>query len=239
MTYAISRRALGAIALLAVAGSTPAVAQDASPTVVELFTSQGCSSCPPADALLGDLRGRKDVVALGFHVNYWDRLGWADPFASAASTGRQHEYSRALGRSNVYTPQMVIGGTVDVVGSRRGEVEAAIQQKNTSSGVKVALAPAPDGSLAVTLAGVPIGRPVDVMYARYDISHATNVARGENADRRLSDFNVVREFARVNGIPADGAFTVPAPGAGGGAAVWVQERGPGAILGAAKYEPQS
>lgn len=92
------------------------------PVVVELFTSQGCSSCPPADALLGELARRDDVLALSFHVTYWDRLGWPDTFGLAASTARQNDYARWMGQGRVYTPQMVIGGRLDVVGSaRRGQ----------------------------------------------------------------------------------------------------------------------
>src|SRR5713101_2054972 len=98
------------------------------PVVVELFTSQGCSSCPPADALLGELSRRAGVLALGFHISYWDRLGWRDPLSSSASTERQKAYARRLTGGQVYTPQLVVDGTSEMVGSDREAVLAALRE---------------------------------------------------------------------------------------------------------------
>src|SRR5271168_3386935 len=105
--------------------SSPASA-GTRPVVVELFTSQGCSSCPPADALLGDMARRDDVIALGFHISYWDGLAWKDPFSSQSSTDRQRAYSRLFHLGQVYTPQMVVDGAREMVGSDRQEVLAAV-----------------------------------------------------------------------------------------------------------------
>jgi hypothetical protein len=107
--------------------ATPGPAFAGSPvTVVELYTSQGCNSCPPADEMLGNLAARDDVIALGLHVNYWDYLGWKDTFATDAMTSRQRTYGRTMRGGRVYTPQMVIGGAVHVVGSNRYGVEWAM-----------------------------------------------------------------------------------------------------------------
>src|SRR2546430_9680821 len=104
------------------------------PIVVELFTSEGCSSCPPADALLAELAGRPDVLALSFHVDYWDRLGWKDPFSSPDATRRQHGYAEPFGISTGYTPQMVVDGRWQAVGSDRSEVEQALGSAPRSRG---------------------------------------------------------------------------------------------------------
>src|SRR5258707_8836135 len=122
---------------LAAIGS--ASAAETSPVVVELFTSQGCSSCPPADSLLGELSKRSDVLALGFHVDYWDYIGWKDPYASKLATKRQHDYAAALRLHMVYTPQMVVDGRTDVVGSERGDVAAAIGKAAAQPKLAVAI----------------------------------------------------------------------------------------------------
>ena len=102
------------------------------PIVVELFTSEGCSSCPPADALLGELATRPNVLALSFHVDYWDRLGWKDPFSSPEATARQQHYARLLGLDTVYTPQIVVDGSWEAVGSDQAAVERALDQARRS-----------------------------------------------------------------------------------------------------------
>ena len=117
-----------------------AVAAADRPVVVELFTSQGCSSCPPADVLLGELAKREDVLALAFHVDYWDRLGWKDPFSSAMATARQRAYGHKLGLRTVYTPQIVVDGTAEMVGSDRRAVARAIAAARAKQTVDVKLA---------------------------------------------------------------------------------------------------
>ena len=119
--------------------STAAVAEDA-PVVVELFTSQGCYSCPPADDLLGELAERENVLPLAFHVTYWDRLGWPDTLGLPAGTARQEAYARTLGTGRMYTPQMVVQGQIDVVGSRRDRVMRALDIAEEHAVASVSLA---------------------------------------------------------------------------------------------------
>ena len=114
------------VALLLSLSPIAASAAEVRPVVVELFTSQGCSSCPPADNLLGELAKRRDVIALGFHITYWDGAAWRDPFSRPTSTDRQTAYDKRLTGGQIYTPQMVIDGTVDAIGSDRDAVLAAI-----------------------------------------------------------------------------------------------------------------
>ena len=115
-----------AVLLLGLAFAAMPANADPRPIVVELFTSQGCSSCPPADALLGELARRSDVLALGFHISYWDSLGWKDPLSSPSSTERQKAYARHFTDGRIYTPQIVVDGTDEMVGSDRAAVLAAI-----------------------------------------------------------------------------------------------------------------
>ena len=110
------------------------------PIVVELFTSQGCSSCPPADALLGELAKRTDVLALGFHVDYWDYIGWKDPYASKLATKRQRQYAETFKLSYVYTPQMVVNGVTESVGSDRAGIEAAVEKAKTRPAARIIMA---------------------------------------------------------------------------------------------------
>src|SRR4051794_10112623 len=150
--------------LLAAAGAPHA---ETRPVVVELFTSQGCSSCPPADALLRELAGRADVIALGFHISYWDRLGWKDPLSNEASTDRQKAYaSRLSGR--VYTPQIVVEGTNEIVGSDRAAVAAALRK-----GPSEAIAPvnfAADRASVAIGGGSGAGQVLLVRFARHRIT---------------------------------------------------------------------
>lgn len=234
-------RAVLARALLVAAGLFAAAAAwaDASkPVVVELFTSQGCSSCPPADRILGHLADRKDVIALGFHVNYWDRLGWPDPFATEAGTERQYAYSPVLGRRNVYTPQMVIDGRYDVVGFHAEQIKVAIAQADAMSGSRLAvgLEWREPGRLAYSLpAGEGRARVQLVRFAR---QLDQNIERGENAGRHLSYSNVVREIVEIgrwDGAAMAGEVEVDTgQDEAGGVALLVQDSRTMRMMGAAK-----
>lgn len=163
-------------------------------TVVELFTSQGCSSCPPANANLVRLARRTDVLALSFSVTYWDQLGWPDTFAQPAFTARQRDYQRGLGNDNVWTPQMVIDGRADVVGGRMAEIERQIDAHRPFAGPVVRFNPR-----GVGLAGGRVPQqPADVWLVRYERQAIeVPVARGENRGRTLPHANVVRELTRL------------------------------------------
>jgi hypothetical protein len=182
------------VLLAAGAGAAPAGGSSGSPVLVELFTSQGCSSCPPADALAGRLTRRDDLVVLSFHVNYWDYIGWQDPFATEATTGRQHHYAETLHERTVYTPQMVIAGTTPVVGSDEAAVTRAIEKASRRSpgGPQITVARVGDGFRVSLGAGRYPGSPADVLLVLYDRRHETPVSRGENRGRTVVNHNVVR-----------------------------------------------
>jgi len=181
-----------------VAVDTGAVlAQDiSSPLVVELFTSQGCSSCPPADAYLGELSKRPDVLALGFHVDYWDYIGWKDPYASRLATKRQRQYAETFKLAFVYTPQMVVNGEAQGVGSDRGDIEAALAQAKAHPmpHPSLALERKSDGALLIHVGAAETKRSATVWLACFDRQHSTPVARGENAGSTLTNYHIVRHF---------------------------------------------
>jgi hypothetical protein len=229
------RRIAAAVALL-LAAAAPVVAGERRPVVVELFTSQGCNSCPPADALLAELAKREDVLPLAFHVDYWDYLGWKDPHASRANTERQRSYSRALATRFTYTPQMVIDGAAQEVGSKRAEVEALIAKASAerASGPEVAVA---DGR--VRIGAAPAGAPAAVWVAYFRRSVANEVPRGENAGKRLGTTNAVRELRLLGGWDGKAvelALGAAPPAGCDGGAILVQRAGPGAILAARVFD---
>lgn len=169
-----------------------------APMVVELFTSEGCSSCPPADALLGELAQRQYVLPLSFHVDYWDYIGWKDRFADPQYTRRQYAYSEARGGSMVYTPQMIVAGAIDVVGSDRAAVEKALKtaySRNTMYRLHVMREA--DGKVVVQFPEAAIGVPATIWLVTYQKSAGSHVKAGENAGRDLMTYNVVRSLKKV------------------------------------------
>ncbi len=194
---------LGGSALLPTVSAAKSAAPD-GPWAVELFTSQGCSSCPPADKMLGRLAERADTVALSFHVTYWDYIGWKDPFASADATERQRAYARVLKQRYVYTPEMVFDGLTHEPGTRPGEVDEMIDRMRARRGPRATpqLKRTGDGGLSIRLDALAIGRPAEITLAVYDRHHSTKVPRGENTGSTLDNFNVVRRLEKV--APWDG-----------------------------------
>ncbi|TPW27006.1 DUF1223 domain-containing protein [Pararhizobium mangrovi] len=229
-----------ATGLVAADGAEAGTAQPKA--VVELFTSQGCSSCPPADAVLGELAHRDDLIALSYHVDYWNYLGWDDTLATHEFTLRQKGYAHTLGGKNVYTPQMVVNGRADAVGSHKPAIEAAIDRLDRNGGgltvpVNVQLS---GNELRIAI-GTGKGE-ADIVVVYFDHKKTVRIDRGENRGRSITYWHVVRDVQGVGMWKGDGKkLVVPAgaleSGESDGCVVLLQRMGahnrPGAILGAA------
>ncbi len=185
---------LSALAGVASAQRTTAATPAPDLTVVELFTSQGCSSCPPANAHLLALSSRPDLLTLSWGVTYWDQLGWKDTFGHDAYTRRQRDYQRGLGTDNVWTPQIVVDGRRHVVGQRLTEIQALIDRHQPSTGPAVVIR---NGGVGLA-GGTAPAAPADVWLVRYEPRPIeVPVARGENGGRTLPHASVVRELVRL------------------------------------------
>jgi hypothetical protein len=229
--FAIGLAALAALAALPSIGSA---ADAAHPTVVELFQSQGCSSCPPAAANLLAISERPDVLALSFAVDYWDRLGWKDTFSKHAWTERQYAYAHAMGGSDVYTPQVVVNGRAAGVGAEPGDLAGLVRRGDRgTAGPAIAFA----GGAVTVGAGQAPASGADVWLALYDPRTVeVAVQRGENAGRTLPHKDVVRDLVLLGRWRGEAAsFSLPASsGAGLAEAAIVQTVGAGPILAAAR-----
>ena len=229
------------LAALAAGIAVPPAAAGSTRTVVELFTSQGCSSCPPADAFIAELAGRDDVLPLSFHVEYWNYLGWRDRFSNPEATARQRSYLRPLGMRYVYTPQIVVNGASHAVGSGRAEVLRLIEAARGGKSVDIAVDHSGGDSATLRIAaGARQTRPATVWLVFYDRRHVTEIRRGENEGARLVNTNVVRTFTRIGswtGEPVKIALPLKRLGAEGrdACAVIVQQGGNGPILGAVSF----
>jgi hypothetical protein len=199
-----------------------------APVLVELFTSEGCSSCPPADRLLESLDPQ--VIVLSEHVDYWDRLGWRDPYSGHANTLRQEGYARGFGTTGPYTPQMVIDGVVEFVGNdaRRAMDEIARARSHEKIGVH----------LVRTAAGVQVqidaaAKGAEVWLALADDSGTSQVTAGENAGRRLHHVAILRSLRKIGVVKRGTAFTqiVAVPPDAGRVIVFVQDSGLGKVYG--------
>jgi len=196
------RKFMTALAVMGALGVNAAAAQE-NKVVVELYTSQGCSSCPPADALLAEMVGRNDVIALAFHVDYWDYLGWKDEFGSPAFTARQHGYAYAAHATTVYTPQMIIGGVDHVIGSKAMDVMDLIAGQRAA--VDLVTIQASRSGDTVQIQAQPkvagLGNLV-VQLVRYHPKETVAIRRGENAGKTISYVNIVssvKVIGRWNG----------------------------------------
>jgi hypothetical protein len=220
------------------------------PVLVELFTSEGCSSCPPADALLEKLDSEQpipgaQIIVLSEHVDYWDHEGWKDPFSSAALTARQVDYVRRLGRDEPYTPEMVVDGSAECNGSDGVKAEAAIRQASAGPkvGIRILAAAAGDAAVTIEVDPLPEGttQKANVYLARAAVSGTTDILRGENQGRTIRYVSIVRNIQKVGSIGARETFkrqvsvrAADAPGASRLVA-FVQEAGNGRVWGAAAY----
>ncbi|MTI03641.1 thioredoxin family protein [Roseibium sp. RKSG952] len=172
------------------------VAAESDPVVVELFTSQGCSSCPPADKIMHDLAKRDDVIGLALHVDYWDYIGWKDEYADPAHTLRQRAYAREGGRTMIYTPQMVINGQHDVVGAKSRELDRIINAhlKAAPEASVKAVRSGNDVTVEVTPVELPAGETYEIRVVQYSPLRHASIRRGELAGHELDYANVVETW---------------------------------------------
>lgn len=174
--------------------ATPVFAQN-GPVVVELFTSQGCSSCPPADELLHALAERADVIALALHVDYWDYIGWKDEFADPRNAERQRAYATTAGRRSIYTPEMIVNGQTDIVGAKPMEVSKAIAtHKDQPALVRIALSRSGDKVRIDAEALRSQTGPMIVQILRYKPNRKARITRGENAGHTITYANVTQDW---------------------------------------------
>lgn len=234
------KKTLLSLAALLAAPLAPLNANAGEPAVVvELFTSQGCYSCPPADTMLGELAQRDDVVPLAMHVDYWDYLGWKDTFAQKTHTRRQIGYRDSMGARMIYTPQMIVQGRTDVVGSRVADVTAAIEAARPPEAADIVISHDAEGfTVACSPTAAKGNDGGTVWVAIYDRTAEVAIARGENAGKTLTYHNVVRQLVSVGTWDgqSEAQFELPNAKPGQGVAVWVQDGGSGAISAAVKHE---
>jgi hypothetical protein len=232
--WSVASQTQTAVAAAPSAATTIPVASGADaahPAVIELYQSQGCSSCPPALGVLDQVANRPDVLALNFAVTYWDRLGWKDIYAQPAYTARQWDYSHAQGRSNVQTPQLIVNGKVAVLGSNKPEVEKAIAANARAKGPEIAIT-----SGRVSIASGTVTKPATVWLVAYDPRTVqVPVRAGENGGRTLPHRNIVRQLVSLGAWTGKAAsFATPASANGLKRAVLVQAGSGGPILAAAR-----
>ncbi|MEQ9641919.1 MAG: DUF1223 domain-containing protein [Alphaproteobacteria bacterium] len=226
---------LAALALAAPAAvAQQAQAQQDRPVVVELFTSQGCSSCPPADRVVEGLADREDVIALSFNVDYWDYIGWKDTLASPDYTRRQYAYADAMDERRVYTPQIVIDGVMHVVGSDSRGVDNGIKQRQKAHATLPVSLESVGGKVVLKVGAGAASGPATIWLVQYDNRQDVAIGRGENAGRTITYANVARTLVRLGewtGAPMELSLDAPVHD---GCVVLVQQGTHGPILGAAR-----
>jgi len=213
----------------------PAFAEEV-PVVIELFTSQGCSSCPPADEMMHALAHRDDVIALSLHVDYWDYIGWKDEFADPRNAKRQRGYARTAGRRSVYTPEMIVNGVSDIVGAKPMEVATEIERhKGNPPRISLDLQRVGDNVTISAQAIREVAGPFNVHLLRYQPQRESRITRGENAGKTIHYVNVTQDWQVLDTWDGRKPLTlnVAAPGKWP-VVVIVQETEFGPIVGAAR-----
>lgn len=225
-----------AVCGLWMACATSLAAQTQPAVVVELYTSQGCSSCPPADTFLASLADEPGVIPLALHVDYWDYIGWADSFANPKFTDRQKAYAHAEGSKTIYTPQFIIGGKDRVVGHDPAEVAARIfDVMQTGGTVQLWLERKGDLVSIKAVAVKPLSHPMRVQLVRYRQREVVSIVRGENAGHKIAYRNIVTSWSNIGGWDGRADFTAQAPAAGDQPiVVIIQTEGLGPIIAAAQ-----
>ena len=234
---------IGAALSLWIAGAGAVLADSAPVVVVELFTSQGCSSCPPADKYLGRLAGNPDVIALALHVDYWDYIGWTDQFGSPQFTARQKAYARAEGSNTIYTPQFIVNGVDRIEGVDPEKVDSAIR-RHLSQPQAVSLSLSRDVAMLTIKAEAtgPLTGPLTVQLVRYRPREAVAIAYGENAGKVVDYHNIVTEWLVLGEWAGDGPLELTTPAVGDDPVVVILQaagaraEGPGAIVAAASLD---
>jgi hypothetical protein len=239
--FAMKRQVISALAGLWFAGGQAVYAQDqgtASGTVIELYTSQGCSSCPPADDYLRKLAAEPGVIALALHVDYWDYIGWTDQFGSEKFTARQKAYAHAARTSTIYTPQMIVGGVDRVEGTDPAMVEAALRRHQLASPM-VALQLMRQGAdlMIAAQANPPLDAPLRIQLVRYHPLASVQIRNGENAGRVLDYANIVTSWSLLGLWDGQSDLHLTAPIEGEDPVVIIlQAEGPGKIYAAAQLK---
>jgi hypothetical protein len=230
------RQFVSAACGLWMACALPVLAEDA--VVVELYTSQGCSSCPPADEFMEMLAADPRIIVLALHVDYWDYIGWADKFAQGKFTDRQRAYAKAIGSRTIYTPQLIIGGQDRIEGHAPDETVAQIK-RHLSAGSQVDLVLERQGDLLVIRAEAdpPLSAPVRVQLVRYTPQETVEIKRGENAGRTITYHNIVTSWEGIGEWSGQEPLSLTAPAEGGAPVVVIlQAQGPAEIVAAARLD---
>ena len=232
------RRIVSAVCGIWIGLAGAVAAQTPSAVVVELYTSQGCSSCPPADDYFATLTKDPGVIALALHVDYWDYIGWADKFADPKYTERQKSYAHAQNSRTIYTPQFIVGGEGRVIGHVPEEVRMHLSgQRRFDNPINLWITRQGDKVVIRAEADPPLDQIVRVQLVRYMSSAKVDIERGENAGKSITYHNVVTSWANLGAWKGDKPFMVTAPAKGREPiVVIVQSEGPGRILAAARID---